>query len=433
MESGEVVQQPLQQLQKRQTNGAGAGFPPGGDLRSERVAVGALRRRHDKPATDGFGSVWTFLALFVVVGVGLACMLASSSSYIAGFACCLPPALAGLTLLLINRSTQMDHLQPDFCEQLERGLAPYAERARSIWLYERERARSALTRANISAVLWGAVASLSLIGAAAFVRGESEGSAQLIALTVIGAVATRFMIDLGSIAVRISNTDVTRRMFAEAVRGLIGSLLAAGVLVMLLDVLDLQQLEQALVSRGAAAALGLGCAVAFIGSAAFDWVQARLRVLFGMGEKLATGGTPLTTLEDIGETELERLREEGIRSVEALIATSVPRLFFGTRFSLQRIIGWHDRGLLLVRLGTDAARELGTRWGLRGCIEVLRAYESGDRFGAAATLKAVFQKTLRVDNEAEAEMVVWQIVQDDRVKLVQVMHHTLVEQETPAE
>lgn len=30
-------------------------------------------------------------------------------------------------------------------------------------------------------------------------------------------------------------------------------------------------------------------------------------------------------------------------------------------------------------------------------------------------------------------MVVWQLVQDDRVKLMQVMHQTLVEQAAPAE
>jgi len=77
------------------------------------------------------------------------------------------------------------------------------------------------------------------------------------------------------------------------------------------------QLQDAITKRGAAAALGLGCAVAFIGSAAFDWLQARLRVLFGMTERLTSGGTPLTALDDIGEGELERLAEEGIRSVEA--------------------------------------------------------------------------------------------------------------------
>jgi hypothetical protein len=389
--------------------------------------------------SDGFGSLWTFIVLCVVVGVGLACMVAPRSICLAAFGCCLPPVFAGLTLLLINRRAQLDHLEPEFSASLGPELEALVERARSSWLYERERARSALARANVYAVLWGALASLSLIGAAAFLLlplnpgGNFTGSAQTIALTVIGAVATRFLIDLGSIAVRISNTDVTRRMFAEAVRGLIGSLLAAAVLVMLLDVLDMKQLQEAVTSRGAAAALGLGCAVAFIGAAAFDWLQARLRVLFGMTDKVSIGGTSLTALEDIGEIELERLAEEGIRSVEALVATSVPRLFFGTKFSLQRIIGWHDRGLLLVRIGTDATKELGARWGLSGCIEILRAYKGTQGFDAAGTLKAVFQKTLRVDNQEEAEMVVWQIAQDDRVKLVQVMHQTLVEQATPAE
>jgi hypothetical protein len=401
--------------------------------------------------SDGFGSIWTFLVLCVVVAAGLSCLVAPKPKCLAGFACCLPPAFAGLTLLLINRRAQLDQLEPAFSKELDPKLTPFVERAKSIWLYERERSRSALARANVYAVLWGASASLSLIGATAFllppinaavvlpdamrsaVATNFSGTAQLIALTVIGAVATRFLIDLGSIAVRISNTDVTRRMFAEAVRGLIGSLLAATVLVMLLDVLNVQELKAAVTTRGAPAALGLGCAVAFIGAAAFDWLQVRLRVLFGMSEKVASGGTPLVMLDDIGEMELERLAEEGIRSVEALVATSVPRLFFGTKFSLQRIIGWHDRGLLLVRVGADASKELAVRWGIHGCLEVLRAYEGEAKFDALATLKAVFQKTLRVDNAKEAEMVLWQIARDDRVRLVQVMHHTLVEQAPPAE
>ena len=407
--------------------------PEQNSSRGFRARSVLLSPRGRPTPTDGFGSLWTFLVLCVVVGAGLACMLAPHTVCLAGFGCCLPPAFAGLSLLLINRRAQLDQLEPAFCTALDSELHPLVERAESIWLFERERARSALARANVYAVLWGAIASLTLIGATAFVlpseRGQPNAAARTIALTVIGAVATRFLIDLGSIAVRISNTDVTRRMFAEAVRGLIGSLLAAAVLVMLLDVLDLKQLQEAVASRGAPAALGLGCAVAFIGSAAFDWMQARLRVLFGMAEKVTSGGTPLSAIEDVGEMELDRLAEEGIRSVEALVATSVPRLFFGTKFSLQRIIDWHDRGLLVVRVGTDAAKELAARWGLHGCLEVLLAYN--DKSGFEAPLKAVFQKTLRVDNEREAEMVIWQIAHDDRVKMVQVMHHTLVEQTGP--
>jgi len=213
-------------------------------------------------------------------------------------------------------------------------------------------------------------------------------------------------------------------MFAEAVRGVIGSLLATSVLVMLIDILDLKQLEAAMQSSGAPGALGVGCAVAFIGATAFDWLQARLRALFGIDQKVPTGGTSLGVLDDIGVIEIDRLAEEGIRSVEALVATSVPRLFFGTRFSLHRILGWHDLGLLVVRVGADAATELRGRWGLRGSLEVRRAYNKGKDPDTLTPLKELFKKTLRVDNEHEAEFVIWQIAEDDRVKLTQLMHHT---------
>jgi hypothetical protein len=249
-----------------------------------------------------------------------------------------------------------------------------------------------------------------------------------VALTVVGAVATRFCLDLGNLAIRASNGDATRRMFAEAIKGLIGSILAAIVIMQLVQLLGLQQLDDSLKRTGGTTAMGMGCGIAIIGKAAFDWVEGRLSTLFGIARKPSLGGTALSNLDDIGDIEIERLAEEGIHSVEALVGTSIPRVFLGTRFSLQRIVNWHDAGLLIARVGADAAKELRTRWGIRGSVEVTRSFATS---GRKATLKPIFQKTLRVDNGDEAELLLQHLTEDARVKLTHVMRHTVVEWQLP--
>jgi hypothetical protein len=188
--------------------------------------------------------------------------------------------------------------------------------------------------------------------------------------------------------------------------------------------------QQAKLSASRPAALGLGAGVAILGPPAFEWVRSRLAAFFGFEQKRPDMGTPLETLEDIGSGEIARLSEEGIGSVEALVNTPIPRLFLCTRYSLQRIVNWHDFGLLITRIGAGPAADLRTRWGLRGSVEVRRVVLGTSEPGAKDVLRDIFKKTLRVDGETEAELVIQRIARDDRVTLVEAFRHTVLERGT---
>jgi len=145
-----------------------------------------------------------------------------------------------------------------------------------------------------------------------------------------------------------------------------------------------------------------------------------------MDPKRPQSGTPLSALDDLSEAEVARLTEEGIVSVEALIAVPIPRLALNTRFSLQRVVEWHDQGLLITRVGAAPAKELRTRWGLRSSAEIRRILLSSSA-GEAEVLRNIFQKVLRMDGDAEAELVLSQIARDERIALTDVLRGTRLE------
>jgi hypothetical protein len=94
---------------------------------------------------------------------------------------------------------------------------------------------------------------------------------------------------------------------------------------------------------------------------------------------------------------------------------------------LQRLVNWHDFGLLITRIGASPAADLRGRWGLRGSVEVRRIVLGGSDEGAKNVLRDIFKKTMRIDGESEAELVIQRIARDDRVALVEVFRHTVLE------
>jgi hypothetical protein len=178
--------------------------------------------------------------------------------------------------------------------------------------------------------------------------------------------------------------------------------------------------------------LGVGAGVAVMGSSAFEWMQTRVSTLFGMSRRISENGTPLANLGGVGEAETARLAEEGIECVEALVNTPIPRLFLNTRFGLRRIAEWHDMGLLIVRVGKEAAADLHGRWGIRGAVEVSRGVGPDGDPKSLETLLAIFRKTMRVDDDTQAELVLRQIAADERVAMTEVFRHTaVIEGENP--
>ena len=317
------------------------------------------------------------------------------------------------------------------------------DRANSSWWYEIGKAQWFLSRAEVFAGLWGMIATIAIVGAVSFLvppfRPASTSFREpysMVALAVIAAAATSFLLDLARLCIRTANDDATKRMFAEALRTLILSVVSTLALILLIRLLGPQQVSDLFkggdLERGKGIevcliALGLGAGVAVLGPPAFDWIQTRVATTLGIDRKKQDGGTPLSALADVSDAEIARLAEEGIESVEALVSTSIPRLFLNTRFSLQRIAAWHDFGLLVVRIGATAAGDLRSRWGICGAGEIRRVMRQPAGSAAIATLRGIFKKNMRVDGDAEAALVLKQIAEDERVALTELLRRTVLE------
>jgi hypothetical protein len=352
-------------------------------------------------------------------------------------ACLLPPLLAWLSYLLINKRAVCQQVRPRF--PAGAGVDPaVAELAASTWAYEMGKAQWSLSRAEVFAGMWGMIATVSIVGAITFllppfhrVGGPFHGPHSVVAMAVIGTTSTSFLLDLARLCIRTANDDATKRMFAEALRTLILSVVSTLALVLLVRLVGPEPVRDLLFEKSGVesclVALGIGAGVAVLGPPAFEWIQGRVGAVLGINGKKAERGTPLDTLDDIGDSEIARLAEEGIESVEALVSAPVPRLFLNTRFSLQRIADWQDTGLLITRVGATAAADLRARWGVCGAAEIRRVINDPAERASAEALRGIFKKNLRVDGDAEADLVLQQIARDERVALTQVMRQTLLE------
>jgi hypothetical protein len=347
--------------------------------------------------------------------------------------------LSWLAYLLINKRAIYQSVRPTFPP----GLAPTLVRsALSTWNYEIGKAQWSLSRAEVFAGMWGIMTSATIVGAVSFLippfhtAGTAfDGPRTMAAFAVIGAAGTSFLLDLSRVCLRAANDDATKRMFAEAFRSLILAIITTLAVVLLARLDDARWLGAPTSQGGKEGvdavliSLGVGAGVAVMGSSAFEWMQTRVSTLFGMSRRASDTGTPLANLGGVGEAETARLAEEGIECVEALVNTPIPRLFLNTRFSLRRIAEWHDMGLLIVRVGKEAAADLHGRWGIRGAVEVSRGVAPDCDPTSLETLRAIFRKTMRVDDDTQAELVLRQIAADERVALTEVFRHTAVIEE----
>lgn len=353
-------------------------------------------------------------------------------------ACWLPPVLAWLSYTLINKRAFWDHVQPRFPDSHDPALRDACAVARASWTYEFERAHSNLARAEVFAGLWGVLSSMAMVGAIIFlippfhaVETPFATRANALAFGLLGTTVTSFLLELARLCLRTSDDDATKRMFADALRTLILSVVSTMLVMLMAPVIGPDWFQKlAAGSDGAVVgALGLGASVAIVGPPVFEWARERLAGAFGIEQRRREVGTPLDKLDDIGAGEVARLAEEGIETVEALVNTPVARLFLSTRFSLQRIVSWHDFGLLITRAGAASASDLRSRWGVRGSVEVRRVMNDSNDVASQKTLRAIFQKAMRVDGEPEADLVLRQIARDDRVAVVEVLRRTRIERE----
>jgi hypothetical protein len=342
--------------------------------------------------------------------------------------CAAPALLARLCYSLINKKVASQQLCLDLPATVEPALA---KRAISCWLYEIRRNQGSLTRAGSFAGLWGLMTTLVLAAAVTFLvppfhtpRTEFTGPHNMVAFAVVGAASTRFLLDLARICVRIANDDASKRMFAETLRALILSVVATLAFMLVSGLIESRAPGAGANGlTGVLQSMGMGAAVAIVGVPAFEYVVEKLTVLLGITRPQQPAMTALAALAGINAAEIDRLAEEGIDSVECLVNTPLPRVFLNTRFSLQRIADWFDRGLLLCRLGVAAAAELRARVGLSGALELRQTASGGNDQRAAAVVEAI-KKAMRLESDDEARLVVSAVVFDDAVAMLGALKQT---------
>lgn len=342
----------------------------------------------------------------------------------------LPGVLAHVAYCLMDKRAAQRPVRPVFLAgQLPQELM---EVAASAWRYECQRRELSHSRAHSFAKLWGLLATGFLIGAVTFLIPPIHPYAtpfvlgrHLLALTVMAAVTARFLLDLGRICVRNANDDLSRRVFADAVNTLLLTLIAT-----LAFALVIGAQPNGDPWKSTLAALGLGIAVAMVGMPAFSYAAQRASSLLGIKSVEQPTALPLTAIQGIHAHEIERLREEGIDSVECLVSTPLPRIFLNTRFSLMRICDWFNRGLLLCRLGASATAELRERAGIIGARDLLRL--PPEQLAADAPLVVLLQKSLRLEASAQAQQLLRTLMADELAQLTEVYSKTLVELGAPA-
>lgn len=324
--------------------------------------------------------------------------------------CAIGPVLARLCYVLISRRAARQAL----AFKVPHGLANSGVVLHS-WAYERARACRSLSRGVSFANMWGLSVAIVLLVGLAFADGKDSSKVQFVADSAIAAASARFLIDFGRICARTANHDVNQSMFAEAVRALVSSVLAVVALALIAPGNAGEARETSVT------AVGLGVMVAIIGLPVFEYVRDRAALMIVGNPPDRPRLTPLTAISGLSASEIERLNNEGLDSVEALVNTPMSRIFLGTRFGLKRIADWQDKGLLLQRFGVAACAELASRAGLSGILALHTLCEK-DCAGATALLK----KVLRLETDAEASVAVNLLRVDPDIALLRDFSQTIV-------
>ena len=239
-----------------------------------------------------------------------------------------------------------------------------------MWRYEAVRVDLSMARVTQHAGLMGATTSIILMACA---RLLWHGGRIEIAMTsrldvVVGALATAtalsFSLGVAGILVRAANDDASATMFARAGRDIVYSAIAA---IMATGFLVGQV-------TNASSVMLIGASCALLGRTALRAMADRASGFLGAAAK-KTVTDDLTLVDGLSEEDAARLNEEGLDSIYALALCPTARLFFNTRFSLQRICDWQDQALLYAYFGATRAAKLKEQYLIRGVLDAqLLAY-----------------------------------------------------------
>lgn len=275
----------------------------------------------------------------------------------------LPKVLSFVAALIISRGDdrRLGVMLPA-PTQTTTALASATTNAQSMWSYEASKANASIRRAVQHAGLMGSFASIALMACAAVFLPTSPVHVAGLgtwAVAVATAVSITFVLELTTALGRAANDDASTRMFARAGRSVVIGAVAATA-------------ASAFLFKEAQGPLGgalIGASCALLGPAALRAMTDRASSFLGVKPAVQPNVLEPTTLEGLSQDDATRLSEEGIDSVHALAFCPTARLFFNTRFSLQRICDWQDQALLVAYAGKEMAGKLREQFFIRGALD----------------------------------------------------------------
>ncbi|MCS6912625.1 MAG: hypothetical protein RMK29_20550 [Myxococcales bacterium] len=278
--------------------------------------------------------------------------------------CALPYVLSLCVAVLIRRRWPRARYQLVIEELPDEGdWDDLLHRVKMQWETDALRAREGVEQVLPFAAFFGFVTSVTL-GACAILLGRAlhlAGGTQPpqlddllasprygMAVTVAAAAGASFMINLGRILVRTARQDASARLFAWAAR--------AQLLLVVASVLGISVLMHSgeVPVRTAQGFVGIGVALALFGERVLQGLADRAARAMGLPQMRVQSASDLHLVEGLSEEDMVRLSEEGVDCIHALALASTARLYFGTTFSLRRIVGWQDQALLHVLCGPRA-------------------------------------------------------------------------------
>jgi hypothetical protein len=240
------------------------------------------------------------------------------------------------------------------------------------------------------------------------------------------AAATAFVTSCVRVLVRLTQQDISSRMFATATRAVaVATTASAGLSLVLADLVN---------ANVRAIVLGILCGV--MGEHAILPLVEKAGKLFTIKTREAAPPSPLLAIEGLTEEHVARLEEEDIRSVHDLAFVPTARLFFPTPYSLQQIANWQDRALLRVYVSPEGVKGLDNKMkilgaiDLRGCVHQLRFSSKSEVYKMAQ--RETLKSALNLD-EGGLEALIDSMIHDEVTLRVRLLWQASVGTEDPAE
>ncbi len=420
---------------------------PGEGARMTTAVLPASKPRWTQRFAEGLAE-WVYLPLLLapslvlvlaafgalVVHFDLKDAFADTVSATAICTICLLPAF--LVLALANtmrqartrRTQSMLDTSPSVEHDLNRDdagfLGPLRASTEQIWRAAVGAAPQALQRFVRYAAIYAFFSSMFLLAAAtvaapSFLEGQvSPAQAYRIyfGYAVAAATGVTFLGDFARMLLRATAQDGTSRMFAAATRRLLITIIGTSALACaLLGSAD----GSKLLEKGYGWFV-VGLAMAILGERAWTAMTNHLAKLVGITPAAPPTATDLTLVEGLGQSDIERLGEEGIDCVHALANTTTAQLYLSTPYPFIRLLDWQDQAHLCVRVGARRFTTMREQLGIRGAVEMQRLCRKLLRSDPDVKREDL-QRALGLASETETQLTLERFANDRTIAQLRVL------------